>query len=64
VRRYTWLVEEAEPEVSRMCMSCGCGNVDDDRGDPANITREDLERAAAAADTTPKQAAENLRSCC
>jgi hypothetical protein len=45
-------------------MSCGCGNVDDDRGDPANITREALERAAAAADTTPKQAAENIRSCC
>lgn len=47
-----------------MCMSCGCGDVNEDHGDDRNITREDLARAAAAADTTPEQAAENIQSCC
>lgn len=47
-----------------MCMSCGCEMPTEDHGNPANITREDLERAAAAAETTPEQAAENIRSCC
>jgi hypothetical protein len=47
-----------------MCMSCGCGRPDDDHGDDRNITSEDLQRAAEAADTTPEQAAENIRSCC
>lgn len=47
-----------------MCMSCGCNEPNDDHGDDRNITREDLERAATAADTTPEQAADNIRSCC
>jgi hypothetical protein len=47
-----------------MCMSCGCGKPNDDHGDERNITREDLDRAAEAADTTPDRAAENIRSCC
>jgi hypothetical protein len=52
---------DKEPD---MCMSCGCGRPDDDHGDERNITSEDLERAAEAADTTPEQAAQNIRSCC
>jgi hypothetical protein len=47
-----------------MCMSCGCGQVNEDHGNEDNITRADLERAAVAADTTPEQAADNIRSCC
>lgn len=47
-----------------MCMSCGCGKPDEDHEDAANITQQDLERTAAAGDTNPEQAAENIRSCC
>jgi hypothetical protein len=47
-----------------MCMSCGCGDVSNDHGNPDNITEEDLERAANAANVSKQQAAENIRSCC
>lgn len=47
-----------------MCMSCGCGKPDEDHGNEGNITRDDLERAAVAADVSPEQAAENIRACC
>jgi hypothetical protein len=29
-----------------MCMNCGCGQPGNDQGKPANITAEDLQRAA------------------
>jgi hypothetical protein len=45
-----------------MCLSCGCGAPNDDHGDPANITAQDLQSAAQAADISPEQAAENIRS--
>lgn len=48
-----------------MCLSCGCGNSQDDRGDPANITAQDLERAAEAAGISKEETAENIyRGCC
>lgn len=47
-----------------MCASCGCGQPNDDHGNPANITLTDVERAADAAGVTTKEAAENIRSCC
>jgi hypothetical protein len=43
-----------------MCLSCGCGNPDDRHGDEANIIREDLERAARAADISAEQVVENI----
>jgi hypothetical protein len=47
-----------------MCMSCGCGDVNNDHGNSDNITEEDLEHAANAADISKQQAADNIRSCC
>ena len=43
-----------------MCMSCGCGEPDNDHGDQRNITQNDLNNAAQAAGITPNQAAENI----
>jgi len=45
-----------------MCLSCGCGRPNDDMGDEANITLEDLKKAADAAGITPRQAAENIKA--
>lgn len=47
-----------------MCMSCGCGTPEDDHGNRDNITRDDLQKAAQAANISQEQAAENIRSCC
>src|SRR5690348_8719098 len=43
-----------------MCMSCGCGDPDSDHGNPDNITREQMERAARAANIDLEQAADNI----
>jgi hypothetical protein len=43
-----------------MCMSCGCGDPDSDHGNPDNITRERMERAARAANIDIEQAADNI----
>ena len=43
-----------------MCLSCGCGNPDDQMGDDANITADDLRRAAAAAGIEMEKAADNI----
>lgn len=43
-----------------MCLSCGCGKPNDDHGDPANITAQDLDRAAQAAKLHPLDAARNI----
>ena len=43
-----------------MCLSCGCGEPDDDHGDPVHITTESLSAAATAAEITPEEAAENI----
>ena len=47
-----------------MCASCGCGQPNDDHGNSANITLQDVERAGEAAGVSKEQAAENIRSCC
>jgi hypothetical protein len=31
-----------------MCLNCGCGKVEDDQGNPDNITLDDLQRASQA----------------
>ncbi len=43
-----------------MCLSCGCGEPNEDHGDPRNITMQKLEEAAQAGDITPEQAAQNI----
>lgn len=43
-----------------MCMSCGCGSPNDTKGDSRNITQDDLNNAAKAANITPEQAAQNI----
>lgn len=44
-----------------MCVSCGCGAPNDSHGDSRNITRSDLEAAAAAANISPAEAAANIQ---
>lgn len=43
-----------------MCLTCGCGEPDDDHGDGRHITMADLQAAAEAADITPEEAADNI----
>jgi len=43
-----------------MCMNCGCGRPDDDKGNPANITAADLQRAADANRQTLRQSAQHI----
>jgi hypothetical protein len=43
-----------------MCLSCGCGEPNERHGDERHITQEDVEAAAKAAETSPRQAAQNI----
>jgi hypothetical protein len=43
-----------------MCISCGCGAPNDRHNNPDLITQEDLDRAAKAANMSPKDAAQNI----
>ena len=45
-----------------MCMSCGCGQPNNDHGDQRHITQNDLNNAAQAAGITPDQAAQNIQA--
>jgi hypothetical protein len=45
-----------------MCLSCGCGQPNERHGNDDNITMEDLEKAGAAADISPAEAANNIQS--
>jgi hypothetical protein len=47
-----------------MCMSCGCGEPQNDHGNPDNITEAELQRAAEAAGISNAEAADNIRACC
>lgn len=44
-----------------MCLTCGCGRPNDDHGDPAHITYDELKRAADAAEISVEEAAKNLQ---
>lgn len=44
-----------------MCVSCGCGQVNDDHGDERNITMKDMRSAAQAADIDVQTAARNIQ---
>jgi hypothetical protein len=41
-------------------MTCGCGKPNDQHGDEANITYDQLQAAAEAANIDPESAADNL----
>ena len=45
-----------------MCVSCGCGEVHDDHGDPRHLTLEDLEQAAEAARLSVDQVLHNMQT--
>ena len=45
-----------------MCMSCGCGEPNETHGSTDNITLEQMERAAMAADIDVKTAADNIQT--
>lgn len=47
-----------------MCASCGCGKPNENHGDEANITLNDLEQAARAAGVTTSQVADNIKASC
>ena len=44
-----------------MCVSCGCGQMNDDHGDERNITMKDMRSAAQAADIDVQTAARNIQ---
>ena len=44
-----------------MCLSCGCGEPDNDHGDERHITAARLAAAANAAGISPKKSARNVR---
>jgi hypothetical protein len=43
-----------------MCLSCGCGEPNENHGDPRNITMQELEEAAEAANISTQEAAQNI----
>jgi hypothetical protein len=43
-----------------MCLSCGCGEPDDNHGDDRHIILSDLAAAAEAAEITTEEAARNI----
>jgi hypothetical protein len=44
-----------------MCVSCGCGEYENDHGDKRNITMKSLEEAAAAGGTSVEKVAQNIQ---
>ncbi len=44
-----------------MCVSCGCGQVNDNHGDRRNITMDDVRAAARAANTDERTVAQNIQ---
>lgn len=43
-----------------MCVSCGCGQPNNNHGDQRNITQNDINNAAQAAGISPNQVAQNI----
>jgi hypothetical protein len=44
-----------------MCLNCGCGELDNDMGNPANLTLTDLAKAATASEMNGADTIENIR---
>ncbi len=45
-----------------MCLDCNCGKPNDDHGDPAHITMQQLEAAARASGIDPETAADRIHA--
>ena len=45
-----------------MCMSCGCKEVNENHGDPRNLTMDNLQKAADAAGISVDEAARNIQA--
>lgn len=43
-----------------MCMNCGCGQPNEDHGNPANITAEELRRAGDANGQSLRESAQHI----
>lgn len=43
-----------------MCASCGCGKLHEEHGNPANITIDEIDKAAKAANISREQCVENM----
>lgn len=54
-------LNDVKGEKSSMCMSCGCGQINDNHGDSRHLTMMQIEQAAKAAGTTPEQVAKNIQ---
>jgi hypothetical protein len=52
--------EGLESRGKDMCLSCGCGEPNENHGDPRNITMQKLEEAAEAANISTQEAAQNI----
>ena len=44
-----------------MCLNCGCGELDNDMGNPANLTLSDLAKAAKASEMNGADTITNIR---
>ena len=44
-----------------MCVSCNCGRPNDNHGDSRNITKDQIDQAAAAIGKSPREVAENIQ---
>ncbi len=44
-----------------MCLSCGCGEPDDDHGNPGHTTGTDPREASTGGDTGPARAGDDVR---
>ena len=45
-----------------MCMNCGCGQMNNDMGNPDNITIKDVEKAAKATGESLDETLNNIRA--
>jgi len=45
-----------------MCVSCGCGAPNENHGDRRNITMQQIEEAAQAANISAEEVGENIQS--
>lgn len=45
-----------------MCVSCGCGDMNNDHGDKRNITMNDIQAAGQAAQCSPQQVGQNIQN--
>lgn len=45
-----------------MCLSCGCGEPNERHGDDRNITQDDIDAAAAAAEISAAEVITNISS--